>query len=400
MSAITPFSANADQAVLDDLRERLARTRFSPEVTGAGSSQGLPEAVARDWVERWQTSFDWRAWEARLNALPQFTFEHEGLNVFFIHVRSTVETATPLMLIHGWPGSVLEFLDAIPMLTDPVAHGGSEEDAFHVVIPAIPNFGYSGPNARNVTQKEIVAAFIALMAELGYDQYGTQGGDFGAFLAPEMARQAPDRVIGAHINAASYGFIPWEPLSDEEQASLEPFEKVRYDRLQQWNADGSGYFQIMATRPQTIGYGLTDSPVGLLAWIGEKFADWSDNPDGTPGGAIDPDVILAHATLYWVTNTATSSARMYWAAMHNADWPGYLTQPLGVLNLAQDVAIRRFGEQGHNIQHWTEGDRGGHFAALEVPEVLVNDVRAFFAKVRSGEAAPVEPPRQDAQSWG
>ena len=376
-TAISPFTANVPQADLDDLQARLARTRFATGLPNAGWTQGVPEDYARSLVETWKNDFDWRAWEAKLNAYPQFTTEIDGQSIYFLHIRSKVETATPLVLFHGWPSSIFEFLDVIEPLTDPVAHGGNESDAFHLVIPSVPGFGFSGVTTESGWNSSRIGAAIAeLMTRLGYDRFGTQGGDYGAFVAADVARSVPDRVIGVHLNAATFGFIPFHELGEEELASLTPVEQARIGRLQNYMNDGNGYFQIQATRPQTVAYGLTDSPVGQLTWIAEKFYDWA-----SPKGSIDLDLVLAHATLYWLTETAVSTARTYWEAMHSGSWPTPVSTPTGVAVFAEDVAIRRYGEDGYNIVHWSDFETGGHFAPTEVPDLYVADIRRFFGSL-------------------
>lgn len=382
---ITPFTIAVPQADLDDLRQRLDRTRWAQTIPGSGWQLGTDVDALKALVAWWRDGYDWRAWEATLNAYPQFLTEIDGQRIHFLHIRSAVETATPLILLHGWPGSVVEFLDVIGPLTDPVAHGGTEDDAFHLVIPSLPGFGFSGPvHERGWNASRMAKAFAVLMARLGYERYGAQGGDFGAFIAPEMGRVDPDHVIGAHVNAATAGFIPWGEVSDEEKEALSPVEQERLARLAGWNAEGGAYFQIMATKPQTLAFGLADSPVGQLSWVLEKFHDWTDNPEGTTAGAIDRDRLLTDVMLYWLTNTAASSSHMYWESMHAQDWPqGRLETPMGVAVFAEDVAIRRYGEQGYTIVHWSDFERGGHFAAMEAPDLLVGDIRAFFAGLRA-----------------
>jgi pimeloyl-ACP methyl ester carboxylesterase len=377
--AMTPFTVNVPQDDLDDLQARLERTRFAQGLPDAGWSQGADEGWVRDLVAYWQDGFDWRAVEAKLNRFPQLTTEIDGQNIHFLHARSTVETATPLILVHGWPGSILEFVDVIGPLTDPEAHGGKAEDAFHVVVPSLPGFGFSGPtHERGWNSKRVAQAFATLMERIGYDRYGVQGGDWGAFVVADMARVAPDRVIGVHVNSATYGFIPWGEVDPAELETFSEVERARLARLQNYLSDGNGYFQIQATRPQTVAYGLTDSPVGQLAWIGEKFHDWSFDKDN----GISRDEILAAASLYWFTETAASTARMYYESMHSTDWPVPVQVPTGVAAFAEDVAIRRYGEQGFNIVHWSDFEHGGHFAAMEAPDLFVGDLREFFGKVR------------------
>jgi pimeloyl-ACP methyl ester carboxylesterase len=287
------------------------------------------------------------------------------------------------VLLHGWPGSFLEFIHVIEPLTNPVPHGGRPDDAFHVVIPSLPGFGFSGPTHDTGWESSRMARAIAtLMARLGYDRYVAQGGDWGAFVAADLGRADPEHVIGVHLNAATYGFIPWGEVGDDERASLTESERARLDRLANYLSDGNGYFQIQATRPQTVAAGLADSPVGQLAWIAEKFETWAFRSHPDDPSPIDRDTLLTNVMLYWLTNTAASSARMYYESMHSGAWPQPVTVPTGVAAFAEDVAIRRYGEQGFNLVHWSDFERGGHFAALEAPDLLVQDVRAFAATVR------------------
>jgi pimeloyl-ACP methyl ester carboxylesterase len=373
---IDPFRIEIPQTDLDDLHRRLAQTRWPNEIPGAGWSRGVPVDYLRDLVRYWQDSYDWRKHEAMLNELPQFTTTIDGQRIHFIHLRSSHPDAFPLILSHGWPGSIVEFLKVIGPLTEPAAHGGDAADAFHVVIPSLPHFGFSGPaNDAGWDSNRIAKALAELMSRLGYERYGAQGGDFGAFVAPDLGRVDPDHVAGVHVNAASMGFIPFGEVDDETQASFTEGEKVRFARMHRFLSDGNGYFQISATRPQTLGYGLNDSPAGQLAWIMEKFHDWSTEP-------IERDHLLTNAMIYWLTGTGASSAHMYYESMHTRNWPTPSKVPTGVANFAQDVAIRRYAEQGQPIVHWSEFDRGGHFAALEAPDLLVGDVREFFRGLR------------------
>jgi pimeloyl-ACP methyl ester carboxylesterase len=384
IAGIRSFRIQVPQADLDDLRDRLARTRWPSEIAGAGWTRGVPVNYLTELAEYWATSYDWRAAEAELNEYPQFTTEIDGANVHFLHVRSPEADALPLVLTHGWPGSIVEFLDVIGPLTDPRAHGGDPADAFHLVIPSIPNFGFSGPTRQAGWNSERVAsAFVELMRRLGYERYGAQGGDFGAFVSPAIGKIGKDHVVGVHVNAATYGFIPWGEVSQDELATFSDVEKARLGRLKFYYTDGSGYFQIQATRPQTIAYALNDSPVGQLAWIVDKFKEWTFPPSGLPEQAIDRDRMLTNVTIYWLTGTGASSAHMYYESMHSgAGGVAPLPTPTGVAAFAEDVAIRRYGEQANNIVHWSDFDRGGHFAAMEVPDLFVGDVRTFFRKVR------------------
>ncbi|MFI6596289.1 epoxide hydrolase family protein [Nonomuraea sp. NPDC050536] len=368
MSEIRDFRIDIPQSDLDSLRSKLADVRWPAQVSGAGWSRGVPVDHLKDLVEYWADGYDWRAWEKRLNTHPQFVTEIDGQDIHFVHVRSSREDALPLLLAHGWPGSIVEFLDVIePLSAD-----------FHLVIPSHPNFGFSGPTTdAGWDSFRIAKAYAQLMERLGYDRYGVQGGDFGAFIAPDLGRVAPEHVVGVHVNAATAGFIPFGGVDEETLASLTDGEKVRLERMQRFLSDGNGYFQIMASRPHTIGFGLADSPVGLLAWIGEKMHDWA-----YPAGSIDRDHLLTNVMVYWLTNTGSSSSQMYYESMHTGNWPTPSQTPTAVANFAEDIAIRRFSEPLNNIVRWTEYDRGGHFAALEAPDLLVSDVREFFSSLR------------------
>jgi pimeloyl-ACP methyl ester carboxylesterase len=381
---IRPFRIEVPQADLDDLRERLARTRWPDELSGVGWSRGVPPGYLKELAEYWRTGYDWRKHEARLNEYPQFTTTIDGAHVHFLHVRSPEPGALPLIMTHGWPGSIVELLDIIGPLTDPRSHGGDPADAFHLVIPSIPGYGFSGPTRdAGWTTSRVAKAWAELMGCLGYRRYGAQGGDWGAFVSPELGRIDPDHVVGVHVNAATVGFIPFGPVDPDDLATFTEAEKVRLERLNNFLADMNGYFQIQATRPQTLAYGLTDSPVGQLAWIVEKFKEWTHPPAGLPEEAVDRDHLLSDVMLYWLTGTAGSSAGLYYENMHAGFWaeqPG--TTPTGVAVFAEDVAIRRYAERGNNIVHWSEFDRGGHFAAMEAPDLLIGDIRAFFGKLR------------------
>lgn len=382
-TTITPFSIDVPQAELDDLRQRLADTRWPSDLEDVGWNRGIPVDYLQGLAEYWRDGFDWRAQEARLNEYPQFTTEIDGQETHFLHVKSPEPDATPLMLIHGWPGSFVEFIDLIGPLTNPAAHGGDPGDAFHVVIPSIPGFGFSVPlSGAGWTHTRCAEAFTKLMTLLGYDRYGVQGGDAGAFQAPLMGRADPEHVIGVHVNA-----LPTIPSGDPaELAGLTEAEQARLDRLQNYQQDMMGYAMIQGTRPQTLAYGLSDSPAGQLAWIVEKFKEWSDPAAALPEDAVDRDHILTNVSIYWFTNTAGSSANLYYEGFHDpsAFAPRERgTVPTGVaVSTTQDVTIRRLAEREHNIVHWTEFDEGGHFAAMEAPEFLVEDVRAFFRSLR------------------
>ena len=379
---IRPFRIEIPATELDDLRDRLARTRWPSELPGEAWSRGTPPAYLKELAEYWRTSYDWRKQEARLNELPQFVTAIDGANVHFLHVRSPEPDALPLIMIHGWPGSIVEFLDVIEPLADPVSHGGDPGEAFHLVIPSIPGFGFSGPTSEpGWSTVRVGAAFAELMSRLGYDTFGAQGGDEGAIIAPDVGRAASDRVVGVHVNAASVGFMPFPPLEESELSELNESERARVERIAEYMDEGSGYASIQSTKPQTLSYGLTDSPVGQLAWIMERFQDWTHGP-GLPEEAIDRDRLLTNVMLYWLTGTAGSSANAYYEDKHSGAWPQPSGVPTGVAVFAEDISIRRYAEQSNDIVHWSEFDRGGHFAAMEAPDLLIADVRQFFRPLR------------------
>lgn len=381
-AGIRPFRIEVPQADLDDLHERLSHTRWPDELPGLGWSRGVPLSYLKELAEYWRTGYDWREHEARLNEYLQFTTEIDGQNVHFLHVRSPEPDALPLIVTHGWPGSIVEFLDVIGPLSDPRAHGGDPADAFHLVVPSLPGFGFSGPTLETGwTEQRIAAAFAELMRRLGYERYGAQGGDVGAGVSPDLGRVDPDHVVGVHVNAATIGFMPFPPLDDAELAQLTDSEKARVARIGEFMAEGFGYAQIQSTRPQTLAYGLTDSPVGQLAWIVEKFKEWTHGTE-RPEDAVDRDRLLTNVMLYWLTGTAGSSGRLYYEGAHSGHWPQPSSVPTGVAIFAEDIAIRRYAEQSNNIVHWSEFDRGGHFAAMEAPNLLIGDVRKFFRGLR------------------
>ncbi|WP_137290365.1 epoxide hydrolase family protein [Natronorubrum halophilum] len=385
-AGIQPFDIEVPQRDLEDLSERLAHTRWPDELPDAGWDYGVSLEYLRELVEYWRDTYDWREHEAAINEYPQFTTTIDGQTVHFLHVRSPDPDALPLILTHGWPGSIVEFLDVIGPLTDPGAHGGDPADAFHVVAPSIPGFGFSGPTSeRGWDTAHIARAFAELMHRLGYERYGAQGGDVGAGVSPELGRLDSDRVVGVHVNAATMGFIPFPPFDPDEVADLTDAERERLERLEHFMDEQFGYHAIQSTRPQTLAYGLADSPVGLLAWIVEKFKEWTDEAAELPEDAVDRDHLLTNAMVYWLTGTAGSAARLYYEDAH----PGSQHRPLepsetptGVAVFSQDVSIRRYAEQTNTIVHWSEFDEGGHFAAMEKPDLLVEDVRTFFRALR------------------
>jgi epoxide hydrolase len=375
---IRPYRIDIPQAELDDLADRLARTRWTGELPGTGWSYGVPAGYLKELAEYWRTSYDWRKAEAELNSFPQFTTTIDGANVHFLHVRSPEPGALPLILTHGWPGSIVEFLDLIGPLTDPVAHGGQASDAFHVVIPSIPGFGFSGPTREQGWGPARVArAWAVLMERLGYERYGAQGGDFGSGISRRLGVHVPERVIGVHLN-----FLLTFPSGDPaEMAGLTPAELARLGGLKRYTEELSGYMHLQVQRPQTLGHALADSPVGQLAWIVEKFKEWTFEA-AVPEDAIPRDRILTNVMLYWLTNTAASSARFYKESAASWGTPQTLTVPTALALFPGELAlpIRSFAERTNTgIVRWTEYDRGGHFAALEVPDLLITDIREFFA---------------------
>jgi pimeloyl-ACP methyl ester carboxylesterase len=355
-TVITPFRIDIPQADLDDLDNRLARTRWPNEVAGAGSDYGFPLARLKQLAEHWRTRYDWRAHEAELNRLPHFTTEIDGQNIHFVHVRSARPDALALVLTHGWPGSFLEFLDVIePLSRD-----------FHLVIPSIPGFGFSGPtHERGWDAARIARAWAELMHRLGYERYGAQGGDFGAGISLALGAVAPEHVVGVHVN-----YLPTRP---DPAVEVSAADEARLDKVRQLMANRPPYQALQALTPQTIGYALTDSPVAQLVWIAERFAQWTD-----PAAPVADDRILTDVALYWLTATAASSGRIHHDNPRGSGLPCRV--PLGVAVFAHDItlSVRPLAERLYDIRHWSEFERGGHFAAMEVPGLFAGDVRDFF----------------------
>jgi pimeloyl-ACP methyl ester carboxylesterase len=375
--AIRPFRIDVSDAELEDLRERLARTRWPDELPGVGWSYGVSRDFVNEMTELWRTSFDWRKQEAVLNEFPQFTTTIDGTNVHFLHVRSREPDAMPLILTHGWPGSVAEFLDVIGPLTDPVSHGGSAADAFDVVIPSIPGYGFSGPtNDTGWDSARVAKAWDALMKRLGYERYGAHGGDAGALITRELGILKPSGLVGVHV-LQIFAFPSGDP---EEMARMDDYEKEGMKNLENFEAS-SGYLKIQQTRPQTLAYGLTDSPAGQLAWNTELFAGFG----GENAGNVDRDRFLTHVSIFWFTATAGSSAREYYEdAKSGAGYREVRNEtPTGVSVFPYDFrSVRAFAERSNNIVHWSQFDRGGHFAASDAPDLLIGDLRTFFRRFR------------------
>lgn len=382
---IQPFTINIAQADVDDLQDRLARPRWPAPAPVAGWSRGVPLDYLQGLAEYWRSQYDWRQQEARLNEYPQFTTAIDGQNIHFLHVRSDEANALPLVLLHSWPGSFVEFTNMIRPLTDPRAHGGAATDAFHVIVPSIPGFGFSTPVPETGwTTGRTARAFAELMSRLGYARYGVHGGDIGSGVAGGMNSSDPGRVVGVHVTsdpptAVSFAMFTGDPAATP---GLSAAEKAQVEQMKQWSADGGGYLQIQSTRPQTLAYALTDSPVGQLAWIAEKFKEWTDTAAELPEQAVDRDQLLTNISLYWFTRTGASAAHALYESMHAQEWGEAGPAPTGWAVFGADPIARRLLDPEHKIKHWAEFERGGHFPALEVPDLLVGDVREFFRPLR------------------
>jgi pimeloyl-ACP methyl ester carboxylesterase len=376
---IESFRVHVDDSVLHDLERRLAHVRWPDSIAGTGWEYGIPLGYLGELVQYWRETYDWRAHEARLNEFDHFRTHVDGQSIHFIHARSPHDDAFPLLITHGWPGSVVEFLDVIPSLTDPESQGGRAADAFHVVAPSLPGYGFSEPtNSRGWDVARIGRAFIELMGRLGYARYGAQGGDWGAQVATRMGALDPEHCAAIHLNMP-IGHRPEDPvpLSDQDASDL--------GAMQRFQREEAGYALEQATKPQTLGVALNDSPVGLLAWIVEKFRTWSDC-DGHPDNVFSRDQLITNVMVYWVTQTITSSARLYWENQHahSKSEPEYVSVPTGVARYPKEVLRfpRAWVERRYNVTYWADMPRGGHFAAMEQPALFVEDLRAFFRTVR------------------
>jgi pimeloyl-ACP methyl ester carboxylesterase len=375
---ITPFRIDIPEAGLDDLRQRLSRTRWPEPETVGDWSQGIPLAYIRDLCEYWATGYDWRRCEAALNRWPQFRTEIDGLDLHFLHVCSPREDATPLVITHGWPGSIIEFQKVIGPLTDPVAHGGDAADAFHLVVPSLPGYGFSAkPTRPGWSTLHTGDAWDELMGRLGYARYGAQGGDWGAQITTGLGMKHADHLIGIHLNMPIVLPDPdtMSDLTESEQAAM-----ASLSHYMEWD---SGYSKQQSTRPQTIGYALVDSPAGLCAWIVEKFWAWTDC-DGDPANALTRDEMLDNVMLYWLTAAGASSARLYWESFAKP-LLGPVEAPIGCSVFPKEIfrGSRRWAEkQFPTLRYWNEPPRGGHFAAFEQPELFVDEVRAAFRAFR------------------
>jgi pimeloyl-ACP methyl ester carboxylesterase len=372
--ATQKFTINTTTEQIDDLHARLKGAIMPSEIEGSGWSYGPSQKFVKDMIEHALT-FDIRGFEDEVNQYPQFTTTIDGQKIHFLHVRSERKDAQSLMLIHGWPGSFVEYLDMIEPLTNPKGN----EQAFHVVIPSIPGFGFSGPTHESGWNNgRIAKAFVRVMEELGYETFGVHGADAGATIAPTMARLAPKQVTGVHVNAATMGFIPFGEIDAKELETFTKAEQARAQRLQQFMAERFGFNAIQSTRPQALAYAISDSPAGLIAWISELFTEYGDKTD-----MVSKDRFVANFMVYWLSGTAASSIRYYYEGAHDPEaWapkenPGV---PTGVAVFEEsDVAIRRYSEAENTIVHWAEYEKGGHYASLEYPEVVAKDIQMFFA---------------------
>ncbi|MFB6170934.1 MAG: epoxide hydrolase family protein [Haloarculaceae archaeon] len=378
--AVEPFEVEVADSEVADLRRRLADARWPDQLPGAGWAYGTDRDYLQELCGYWRESFDWTAFEARCNAFDQYRTEVDGQSLHFYHVRSPEPDATPLLLSHGWPGSVAEFLDVLGPLSDPAAHGGDPGDAFHVVAPSLPGYGFSGPTTeQGVDVPAIADAFAALMDQLGYDSYVAQGGDWGAMVTARLGADYPDRVDAIHLN-----MLPAAPPDVEDPtAMLDAAERADLAATKEFRETETAYFEMQATKPQTAAYGLTDSPVGLAGWIVEKFHGWSSAVD-SPEERFDRDRLLDNLSIYWLTGTINASMRLYYETDRRAALPDAVPVPTGHARYPAEISRtpRTWAEEVYDLVYWVEMPEGGHFAAMEVPELFVEDVRTFFGEVR------------------
>lgn len=382
--SIEKFSIHVPDGTLEDLKRRLDATRWPHEIENAGWDYGSNLAYIRSLAEYWRNGYNWRQQEAALNQLPQFQVEVDGLKIHFVHVRGKGSAPLPLIITHGWPGSFVEMVKIIPLLTDPAAHGGRAEDAFDVVVPSLPGYGFSDkPRERGMNQNRIAALWVKLMEELGYKRFGAQGGDWGALISMMLGLDHAERMIGIHLNYIAGRFLLGGTLNqpqDDKVASAYLMEIRGW-----WESEG-GYSHIQATKPQTLGFGLNDSPVGLAAWIMEKFRTWSDCA-GDVESIFSRDALLTNIMIYWITQSMPSSTRLYYESRQNPvslSAANRVNTPVGVAVFPGEIAMppRELAKRGLNIARWTMMPRGGHFAAMEQPELLAQEIREFFRPLR------------------
>jgi epoxide hydrolase len=375
---VIPFHIEIPGSILDDLHERLSRTRWPERETVDDWTQGIPLSFVQELCRYWVDEYDWRVREAHLNSFPQFRTEIDGLSLHFLHVRSPEPGALPLVLTHGWPGSVVEFLKVIGPLADPAAHGGDPADAFHVVCPSLPGFGWSDkPSAPGWGIERIADSWGTLMDRLGYERFGAQGGDWGAGVTRQLAERHPRKVVGIHLNMV---VVTPDP---ETMGDLTPREQSALESMRHYSQSDSGYLKQQSTRPQTLGYGLVDSPAGQCAWIVEKFWSWTDS-DGDPLNVLTRDELLDNVMLYWLPASGASSARLYWES-YSSGPRGPITVPAGCSIYPREIIrpSRRWAEKDFlDLRWWAEPEKGGHFPAFEQPASFVEQVRSFFRLVR------------------
>lgn len=383
---IVPFKIAVPQLAIDDLNDRLEHTRLPDQIANTSWEYGTDSAFLRRLLNYWRNDFNWREREAMLNEFDQFKTTVDGIGIHFIHQRSTNPNAIPLLLVHGWPGSFSEFYKIIGPLTDPEAYGGTADDAFHVIVPSLPGFGFSDKTTEPGYNPERISHLLAdLMTQLGYDRFGLQGGDWGAIINRYVAGNYPDRVIGLHSNFVLAG----DPGADNKEFSATPEEIEKQLVRAEYMRNETAYQQIQGTKPQTLGYALNDSPAGLAAWIVEKFHGWSDIPQDASGNLLDKftlDELLTNISVYWFTETINSSMRIYFENrnLRAINPVSYVSVPTGGAIFPAEIALtpRRWAERQYNIVHWTIMPRGGHFAAMEEPELLLQDIREFYRPLR------------------
>jgi len=392
---IKDFRIEISQEKLADLKERLERTIYPDEIIGANWDYGTSENFLKELIHYWKQEYDWKKWEAHLNSFPQFKTEIDDLEIHFIHIRSQEKDATPIILIHGWPGSFFEFHKLIPKLIDPVAHGGKSTDAFHVVVPSLPGYGFSqAPKFPGYDIRKVATSFAKLMARLGYDQYFAQGGDWGSMISSYIAIQDSSHCRGIHLNMI-ITYPPKGIFSTIKTAldftllkswALTKLELSKFQNIKKFVKEETAYYKLQGTKPQTLGYGLADSPVGLAAWILEKFRAWSDC-EGNVETRFTKDELLTNIMIYWVTNTITSSARLYYECFKLKSFgevDSYVSVPTAFAYFPKELVLTRrtWAENKYHIVRWTEMESGGHFAALEEPQLLCQDIRAFVTDIK------------------
>jgi pimeloyl-ACP methyl ester carboxylesterase len=378
------FVINAKQAVLKDLTRRLDSARWPDEITDTGWDFGTNLAYLKALVAYWRDGYDWEKQQAALNRLPQYRLDLDGLGLHFVHVRGKGPAPLPLIITHGWPGSFVEMVKLIPLLTDPAAYGASAADSFDVIVPSLPGYGFSDrPRVRGMNPQRIAALWVRLMDELGYQRFGAQGGDWGSAVSSALGLDHPERIIGIHLNFIAGRFLLGGTL---EGPPSDAIAQAYLAKLRAWWNSEGGYNHLQATKPQTLAYGLNDSPVGLAAWIVEKFRTWSDCA-GDPERVFSKDELLNNIMIYWITETISSSTRLYWEGREQPlrlSATNSVKPPVAVALFPKEIPMppRELAQRGYNITRWTEMPAGGHFAAMEQPELLASDLREFFRSLR------------------